>query len=276
MKNKENLTSEIREGTRCQFCGEKIINGEDFIHCNGGAKGSIIYGHRDCAREYSYHERYNTNRKHIKTLSGFCWGAEFETNQATTEEERLYLYANYGLICTADCTVTEEFISPIIQGLHGGKKYLEGIYKVLDIANGDNVGTHLNFSLAKWSGISIAEYGDCLDELADYMRYNLTHNQLVEVFGRGFSTYAEFTDYNYVHGKWLNLGHNGRVELRLAKFKNVQQYFYLACMCKEWALIIDDYIEGKFNCEKTGKRLIKALNNRLSGKAKYMRPERNK
>ena len=104
----------------CQICGREIYPYQEIVSADGGCKGSIIYAHKTCCkkRDYSYE---NLVENHKPTDCGFQWGVEFETNSRTTFKKRLQLYSWYKLICTSDCTVTEEFKSGINKGLHGAK-----------------------------------------------------------------------------------------------------------------------------------------------------------
>lgn len=276
-----NEISKVREGTKCKICGQPIT-AEDFRNYNvvsteGGCLGGIIYGHRECCkkRDYSY-EHLVRNKK--ATSSGVQAGWELETNDETTAEQRLYLYACYGLVCTHDCTVSEEFKSGINQGLHGIKKYFEGIEKVIDISSGDNCGSHVNISLASWDNTSkIYEYSEELfSPLAKAIKA-LDSAKRVEIFGRDFGSYREYTEKWFEHGDWLQIK-SKCLEFRISRYKNATQYSHLIMMYAEMCKAINTILlanPNEYTAHLTAKKLVKILNTHADGKAKYQRAERN-
>lgn len=285
--NRENLMSEFREGIKCQICGNKLTR-EDFYYNNvtkadGGCKGSVIYGHTSCCekRKYSYK---NLVRNKKKTYSGFQWGSEFEVNDETTPEQRLQLFSWYKLICTEDCTVTEEFKSGINQGLHGTKKYLEGIEKIIHIADGENCGTHANVSLASWENTDLM---DAMEWVYDYSTTlfsplakaiaNLTEEKRIEIFGRDFGSYRHYTEEGFEHGDWLMIKNNC-LEFRISRYRNATQYTHLLMLYKEFCLAIDKiFLDNPcgFTARKTANKMVELLNKHANGIAKYQREERN-
>lgn len=281
---REEMVAEFREGIKCQICGCKITLNDfrfgNVTKADGGCKGSVIYAHTDCCakRNYSY-EHLIKNKK--QTYSGFQWGAEFETNQETTDEQRLQLFSWYKLICTSDCTVTEEFKSPINQGLHGTKKYLEGIENIVDIANGNNCGTHANVSLAKWEGTDamgyVSDYStELFKPLAQAIK-NLTEEKRKEIFGRDFGSYREYTEKYFEHGDWLQI--KGEcLEFRISRYKNPTQYAHLLMLYKEFCLAIDTIFLSNpctRTANETANKMVQLLNKHAEGTAKYQRKERN-
>lgn len=281
-RERANEQSKIRTGTKCKICGEPITYEDyynnDVISTDGGCLGNIIYGHKRCCgkRDYSY-EHLVRNKK--ATYSGIQFGVELETNQRTTVEQRLYLYACYGLVCTSDCTVEEEFKSGINQGLHGIKKYFEGIEKVIDISSGNNCGSHINISLAKWDNTEdILHYSkELFSPLAKAMS-NLTDEQMLNIFGRNFGSYREYTEYGFYHGDWLQIK-DKCLEFRISKYKNAIQYSHLIMLYAEFVKTIDNMFlinPNQDTAQATAKRLVKHLLRHIDGKAKYQREERNK
>lgn len=276
-----NEVSKVREGTKCKICGEPITT-SDFANNNvvsteGGCLGNVIYGHKECCikRDYSY-EHLVRNKK--ATYSGVQFGVELETNDTTTAEQRLYLYACYGLVCTSDCTVSEEFKSGINQGLHGIKKYFEGIEKVIDIASGENCGSHINISLAKWNNTAdIQAYAEELfSPLVKAIRA-LPTNQRIDIFGRDFGAYREYTEKYFEHGDWLQI--KGKcLEFRISRYRNATQYSHLIMLYAEMCKAIDTMFLSNptyHTAYITACKLVKLLNNHANGKAKYQRAERN-
>ena len=281
-KDRANEISKVRAGTRCKVCGEPIT-AEDFKNFNvisteGGCLGGVIYGHAHCCtkRDYSY-EHLVRNKK--ATYTGVQFGVELETNDTTTAEQRLYLYACYGLVCTSDCTVSEEFKSGINQGLHGVKKYFEGIEKVVDISSGDNCGSHINISLAKWNNTSnIYEYKVELFKPLVKAIADLNEAKRVEIFGRDFGSYRRYEEYEFEHGDWLQIK-NKCLEFRISRYKNATQYSHLIMLYAEWIKIIDSVFLKNPSCktaDATAQKMIHLLKLHADGKAKYQYSERNK
>jgi len=269
-----------RNGTKCQFCGLPITN-RDFITCDGGAKGSIIYAHRGCC-DIGHYSLCKPDTYRKPTYSGFQWGCEFETNDYLTEQQRLFLWANYKLYSTRDGTVTEELKSLRNQGLHGVKTYLQGIYKVVDIKSGDTVGTHATVSLAHWNSrtaTNIQRYGyNLFKDLAYWLNSNITECE--ELFGRYFDDdFYQYTDDDFVKYYWLRIRQNGSLEFRIAKFQSVEQYSKMLCLLKEFCLIIErDFLSNccQQSARKASQNIMKALIKHVDKKANYFRPERNK
>lgn len=280
--DRANEISKVRAGTKCKICGEPIT-AEDFRNHNvvsteGGCLGGIIYGHAHCCikRDYSY-EHLVRNKK--ATYTGVQFGVELETNDTTTAEQRLYLYACYGLVCTSDCTVSEEFKSGINQGLHGIKKYFEGIEKVIDISSGENCGSHINISLARWNNTSdIYEYKVELFRPLVKAIAELSEAKRCEIFGRDFGSYRRYDEYEFEHGDWLQIK-DRCLELRLARYKNAIQYSHLIMLCAEWIKVIDNVFLNNPSyktADATAKKMIHLLKLHADGKAKYQYSERNK
>ena len=281
---RENLVAEYREGIKCQICGEKLTKFDfafsNVVKAEGGCKGSVIYAHASCCEKRNYSYR-NLVKNKKKTYSGFQWGSEFEVNNETTHEQRLQLFSWYKLICTSDSTVSEEFKSGINQGLHGVKKYLEGIEKIIDIAEGDNCGTHANVSLASWENSSVmdkvAQYStELFRPLAQAIK-NLPEEKRVEIFGRDFGSYRHYAEQFFEHGDWLAIKHNC-LEFRISRYKNSTQYSHLLMLYKEFCLAIDKIFlacPSTYNADKTARKMVELLNKHANGTAKYQREERN-
>ena len=279
--DRANEVSKVRAGTKCRICGEPIT-AEDFrnydvVSTEGGCLGGIIYGHAHCCEKRSYsYEHLVRNKK--ATYSGVQFGVELETNDTTTMEQRLYLYACYGLVCTSDCTVSEEFKSGINQGLHGVKKYFEGIEKVIDISSGDNCGSHVNISLAKWDDTrEIQEYKVELFKPLVKAIASLSEVKRCEIFGRDFGDYRRYEEYSFEHGDWLQIKEKC-LEFRISRYKNAIQYSHLIMLYAEWVKVIDNVFLNNPSyktADAAAKKMIHLLNLHADGKAKYQYSERN-
>lgn len=272
--------SKLRKGTFCKICGYEIFPSDEIVKADGGCLGGVIYAHRDCAcygdsiASYSHEE---LKEHHKETYSGFRFGCEFETNTHTTPEQRLQLFAWYGLRCTHDCTVTNEFKSGIINGLHGFKTMLNGISNIIDIASGDNVGTHINASLTSWDNDALCKVRANATMIFSPLLIALKNrrNDCIEIFGRYFGDYRAYDTVQFMHDDAICIKSNC-IEYRLAKYQSTQQFFFLVAMIKEFTLIIDKFIKGKINALQTGKQILKAFERRVNGTARYMTAERNK
>jgi hypothetical protein len=281
-KDRANEISKVRAGTRCKICGEPIT-AEDFRNYNvvstdGGCLGGVIYGHAHCCVKRDYHYEHLVRNKKA-TYTGVQFGVELETNQRTTAEQRLYLYACYGLVCTSDCTVEEEFKSGINQGLHGIKKYFEGIEKVVDISSGENCGSHVNISLAKWDNTSdIRNYRVELFRPLVKAIAELSETKRTEIFGRDFGSFRRYEEYDFEHGDWLQIK-SKCLEFRISRYKNATQYSHLIMLYAEWVKIIDSIFLNNpcyTTATATAKKMIHLLKLHADGKAKYQYSERNK
>lgn len=272
--------AKIRKGTFCKICGNEILPTDGIVKAEGGCLGGVIYAHRECAcygdsiASYSHEE---LKEHHKETYSGFRFGCEFETNTHTTPEQRLQLYAWYGLRCTHDCTVTNEFKSGIVNGLHGLKTMLNGISSIIDIASGDNVGTHINASLTTWNNNTLckirANATEIFKPLLEIMKSD--RQNCINVFGRYFGDYRAYDTIQFMHGDAICIKSNC-IEYRISKYQSTQQYFFLVAMIKEFTLIIDKFIQGKINAIQASRQIVKAYQRRINGTAKYMSAERNK
>ena len=280
--DRANEISKVRAGTKCRICGEPItaedFRNDDVVSTDGGCLGGVIYGHRHCCEKRSYsYEHLVRNKK--ATYSGVQFGVELETNDTTTMEQRLYLYACYGLVCTSDCTVSEEFKSGINQGLHGIKKYFEGIEKVIDISSGENCGSHINISLAKWNDTwDIQEYKVELFKPLVKAIAELSEAKRIEIFGRDFGDYREYTESGFNHGDWLQIKEKC-LEFRISRYKNATQYSHLTMLYAEWVKVIDGVFlknPSYRTAEAAAKKMIHLLNLHADGRAKYQYSERNK
>ena len=297
---------------KCVFCGGTFIPGfHNPIKVKLNEKGTkYIYAHSNCCQKHEY--SFKNNDKRNKTpKNGFLHGEEFETNTVTTNEQRALLKAKYGLICTSDCTVQEEFKSSINGGLRGVKEYLHGISEIIDIKNGNNIGTHANVSIASWSNTNSSFQNYIYDDNGIYsyleiqkklfaplsraVRY-VDVNTRKKLFGRSFGSYRCYSDSSFCHGDWLAIKPNC-LEFRLSKFHDVNQYFHLLCFYKEVCETIDKMFVQKLDkmqdelgtmtrtkradilqklAIKTGNALVKRFDSFADGTATYYRAERNR
>lgn len=166
--------------------------------------------------------------------------------------------------------------------MHGTKKYFEGIENIIDIANGDNCGTHANVSLASWQNSNamswIYDYSTALFSPLARAIANLTEEKRIEIFGRDFGDYRHYTEVEFEHGDWLAIKNNC-LEFRISRYKNATQYTHLLMLYKEFCLVIDKIFLANpnfFTATQTANKMVDLLNKHAQGKAKYQRAERNK
>ena len=163
--------------------------------------------------------------------------------------------------------------------MHGIKKYFEGIEKVIDISSGENCGSHVNISLAKWNNTSeIYEYKVELFKPLVRAIAELSEGKRVEIFGRDFGSYRRYEEYDFEHGDWLQIK-SKCLEFRISRYRNATQYSHLIMLYAEWVKIIDTVFLANPSyktAEATAKKMIHLLKLHSEGKAKYQYQERNK
>lgn len=153
--------------------------------------------------------------------------------------------SKYGLIPTEDGSLPIggiEYKTPTINGLRGVRHMFNDVYGMVKFSS-QKCGQHINIGDSKYIDATamkrIRYFKDYLfDNLTDYMAEH--EDDVKRVCGRNFTHYAD-NNYRYVHGSWLNLGNNNRLEFRISKFKNPKQYFELVNM---WTEMLDAIING--------------------------------
>lgn len=189
--------------------------------------------------------------------------------------------SKYGLIPTEDGSLPIggiEYKTPTINGLRGVRHMFNDVYGMVKFSS-QKCGQHINIGDSKYIDTvamkRIRYFKDYLfDNLTDYMTEH--EDDVKRVCGRKFTRYAD-NNYRYVHGSWLNLDNNNRLEFRISKFKNPKQYFELVNM---WTEMLDAIINGfiipyeednihknSINAEKVCRHMIRIFKRYADGKA---------
>ena len=260
------------------------------VHC--GAMKNIRFMHKDSKGKYVcdsclHVEGYCT--KNNETLynpssTHKTYGFEFECvpiKRSGFDGHVEMMSSKYGLIPTEDGSLPLggiEYKTPTINGLRGVRRMFNDVYGMVKFSS-VKCGQHVNIGDSEYIDATamhrIRYFKDYLfDNLTDYMTEH--EDDVKRVCGRNFTYYAD-NNHRYVHGSWLNLGNNNRLEFRISKFKNPKQYFELVNM---WTEMLDAIIKGfvipyedgnvhknSINAEKTCNHLIRIFKRYADGKA---------
>ena len=216
---------------RCKICGNELEKNEAFRVLSPSRKYYYLCGgHNNDIQGYStrnYHTK-NEVKKH-----GFRYGIEFETGNRNNNINILY---QYGFIPTSDGSLSSdgvEWKSPIFQSLNGLKKIFVSIDYINETEFQGNLidrrcGTHLNISNLNWSDrdfrIAREQATAYFLPVKDFLQ---NHEEIQrKVFGRISASYCELTN-NYQNRGWINFKSDNIIEVRLAKYKNADQYIKL-------------------------------------------------
>ena len=279
IKNAEKEAT-VREGTRCQFCGEPIRMpiSSSFISVPVNSNGGRVYAHVGCTRVRNYGYK-NDDRFHVPTGSGFCYGVEWESDVLYDPQTALMLRYRYGLVPTSDCSIAgAEYKSPIINGLHGVKDTVDGIATALHLADAsDDVGHHCNVSLAEWTerNIDIRLFDSVRETLQSALEaiIALPASERVRVFGRDFVYYAD-ARVGAEHTCTFHL-HWNRIEFRLAKYRNTMQFCDVVRWLKEIVNICQAVMVGKITEKIACKQARRSVEKLVNGTATFQASERN-
>jgi len=298
------MKAQKRIGTFCRKCGEQITGekGIDFIEIPTKGCGETRYTCMKCANHdksgrngwESYGDKVN-DLIGLETKSEMQIAVEWECRYKwtgidingyhleTREEINAYMASQYHLLPTHDTTVDCEYKESRRRSLHGYKNRIQGISETVNLSD-PSCGHHINISKTSWNNnfyYRLEENSQKLFEpLANYLYDN--ENETKQVFGRYFKQWCEYSNDTFEHGKWLNIRNDRErnetcLEFRLAKFQDVNQFFYLMNFCKELMLKVDECITGNtlLSVEQTGAELVELFKKYVYGKALCMRTERN-
>lgn len=236
---------------KCCKCGN-IVRNNEYVEVNGK------YLCNNCRSIKSYGLKNDVfHNKPVK--SGKTYGFEFEC--VCNEENRDFVTAqNWGLIPTHDGSLPVngvEFKTPTYNGLRGVRHVFKTMDKKVSFSN-SFCGQHINIGDRNWlNSRNMAIIRNYRTQIFNPLRVYLEEHpkQTKKVIGRGFGQYRS-NDLDMVHGSWINLDNNNRIEFRMSKFVNPNQYFNLTIM---WTEMIDSIINNVL--KTTG-------NNRVSGAKK--------
>lgn len=294
--NLDSLAVSARRGKqpRCQFCGELIHDIPHALHVSIPHQKNGVWGHRECARMLNYHEATpewfsKYREKHLTESARITFTPEVEGtriyNGMDAEEHALYMWAEYKLLPSRDCTVDVEYKSGINVNLHGLGEWFDGVSRVVDMTGPDN-GLHMNTGWYGMTGNDVNKIfrfrHTLLEPLMDYMLENPESTK--RVWGRGFCYYAS-ADMSAMHGDWINLSNNidridsqcsARIEWRLPHYVDSKQAKQCACMVCDFTQILRSFCDGTRSASQAGTLILKHYKQACEGRATWQRPERNK
>lgn len=253
----------VKRRAKCMVCG-KILNNGDVVYeaPNAGknANGGIGYVCAEHARTAQYHDwetaqfadpsNYRGNLK----KDGLLYAIELEVCERhdypiwvdgvmieDADHALAYIASIWQLRWTRDCTVYAEGNMPPETTMSGWRDRLARTLRVLE-PNHDSAGAHLTIGYAvdrdnipnfdRWN----AER--CLSYFANRILIDASTSDIQNVFGRTFSEYSEYTDWNFSHGYWANIRENGSIEFRLCHIDCITQYLRAATFCAEFCKIV--------------------------------------
>lgn len=210
-------------------------------------------------------------------------GLELEVH-AYGQSKAIMCDAQYGLIPTEDCSIREwdgvgeqyeavEFISSIRANSSGLRQSLRTWIKSGADFTTEDTGQHIHFSRSDWPREKYEAVKAYADEIfLPLEKYLIEHPKEVEqVFGRPFNrayaapSHGRWFSTRYV---WLNLNLCNQFELRIAKFRTIDQYKALVDFTKELMAKINTWFFGhNHDPEQTGEQLVKLFRKYAAGKA---------
>ena len=295
INNLNQLTKSKNRGKtpRCACCGELIPEKWQAVHVSIPHQRNGIYAHPACLRTLTYHERtpewFGKYRdKHLTSKAQITFTPEIEgyrkyPNGMSKVEHALYMWGEYKLIPSEDCTVDVEYKCAINVNLHGLGQWFEGVASMVDMTD-NSAGLHMNTGWYGMSGYDISRIYDerylLLAPLRDYMLRN--YENVSKIWGRDFNTWAS-SDMDCVHGSWVNLEHrandgqgSARIEWRLPHYVDSKQAKQCACMVCDFTQILRSFCEGTRTAKQAGNLILKHYIQAERGEAVWQRPERNK
>ena len=292
-----NLQVSARRGKqpRCNCCGELIDNPIlNAVHVSIPHQKNGIYVHPSCVRTLYYHEStpdwFNTYRdKHLTTSAQVTFTPEVEgykiLHGMNETEHNAYMWGEYKLLPSEDCTVGVEYKSAISVNLHGVGQWFEGVARMVDMTP-EECGLHFNTGWYGMNGYNVQQIynsrWELLKPLRDYM--NVNREGMERIWGRTFNSWA-CSSMECVHGDWINLEHRNdnaesqnaaRIEWRLPHYVDARQAKQCACMVCDFTQILRSFCDGTRTAEQAGKLILKHYKQAEQGKATWQRPERNK
>lgn len=286
--------SKLRIGTRCKACGREMESGEDsslWIKTRT-TKDPIAYVCPDCLAVYAYGtdaqkrlpaEKGKDTKAHLRQAIEVEFF--FHEDDYSRDETLAFLAANYHLVFSHDCTVDVEAHEQITANVHGFKERWRGIASVVDLTR-PGCGHHINLSVSSWGDKDVWAIVEHKEELFGRLLYRMMSNRknTEDFWGRYFTDYCE-ASFTMEHGDWLNLYNlfderdKRRIEFRLPKFQNENQFFYLVNFCRDVTLLLDKFMDDGGNMDaakRTESKILKLYDKYINGKANCQRPERNR
>ena len=232
---------------KCSKCQKKIIKGV--------AKCSDVeeYYCESCSEIQKYSKK-NGKKLNVKSKESITFGLELECIPKSEKSYASMLKDEYALIPTHDGSLPEngvEFKTPIHGDLSVLESHFRDFEKYVNFSN-PRCGQHINVGcrayLTKKNMDVVKKYSDILiEELTKYCMANRKSTR--KIFGRDFNVYALPFVKPTKHKSWISFRNNNRIEFRLAKFVNHEQYFNLIRMCKDITICIIDNFVKEINSE---------------------------
>ena len=294
--NLDSLTTSARRGKipTCQFCGGSIPDVRNALHVSIPHQKNGVWGHRECARMLRYHEQTPAwfskyREKHLTETARITFTPEVEGtrkyNGMDAYEHALYMWAEYKLLPSMDCTVDVEYKSGINVNLHGLGEWFEGVSKMVDMAGPEN-GLHMNTGWYGMTGNNVNKIFRfrhiLLEPLLDYMLENPETTK--KIWGRNFNRWAN-ADMDCIHGSWVNLENNidridsqsaARIEWRLPHYVDSKQAKQCAWMVCDFTQILRSFCDGTRTARQASSLILKHYKQACEGRATWQRPERNR
>ena len=213
----------------------------------------------------------------------FMWGSEIESHVMTTTKAVMTNPA-YGLVPTRAGSIKTWLSGLNYEGIEW-KMYIRsnssGVRKMFrtwlaagGVFDTADTGQHIHFSRADWPDWKWEAVQRHAAELfLPLEKYMVRHPEETEkVFGRYFSEdYADVTNGDFGFGSryvWLNADLDGQLELRLAKFKSIDQYKGLIDFCREFLQRIETWFFGHAqDADQCAEQLVKLFKKYADGKA---------
>lgn len=205
----------------------------------------------DCLESRSYYTNV-TEVKNKQVKKGLRYGFEFECKP---KNDKAYAEMSSMFVPTEDGSLADgyvEFKTPMYQSLIGVRPMFKKVH-ALSSTRSCTCGSHINISHVDYD-YSVAQvvrqYSHAIfDRLMNHMRADRTNTE--RVCGRYFVDYASFRVGYCVHRSFINLSHDDRIEFRISKFKNENQYFELVNLWGEVVTAIMKWYKKQEHNDKT-------------------------
>ena len=224
---------------KCLRCGKEFEPKDGYTTEDGEFYCS------DCTIVMPYFTRNNNVIGDLETGQN-TYGFELEGVPRSFDAYLHMLRKEYAVIPTKDSSLPEngvEFKTSIYVGLNEFGKIMPKFAEYIDFSD-NKCGQHINIGATFLTPQNIKDldrYGHNI--LSKLLRYMGKHKEdTMNVCGRTFTEYAKRASTCHSHKNWVNV-HENRVEFRLSKFRNVEQYIDLVCM---WSEMLEEINRGFF------------------------------
>jgi len=260
----------------CSCCGAHVVP----ANATKGANGKYVCN--NCLEIKGYFTR-NDNTHHKETTKGFSVGFELECVPYNEAGQAAMCDKRFGFIPTHDGSLPRngvEFKSPIFKSLRGLRRMFRKFTEYADFSN-RNCGQHINVGHTDYNSYvaeKIRSYKVFLFRpLNDYLSSHPA--DMERVCGRFFTTYADNMDaspYLDDHSSFINLSHDDRIEYRISKFVDADQYFELTNMWIEMTNALINWTDKvctynreqtRLSARKCGNKLVNIFIKYASGLA---------